>query len=85
MLFYFLNQEFAIIKNADPLTTKVLQPKRDCWNCGYSYFADAKNVYYGAEKIKGADTKTFHLVNHEYVDAADKRNNYFEGRITDAK
>lgn len=73
--------DFKIIKGADPKTIKVLNPSDGCWNCGNCYFVDDKAVYYGLNKIEGADTKTFKLVNKKTVDAEDKNGKYFEGQL----
>nr|WP_256471368.1 DKNYY domain-containing protein [Solitalea agri] len=56
-----------------------MNPKRGCWNCGDCYFTDDKNVYYGLQKIKGADPKTFTLLNLDTIDAKDKNRKYFNG------
>ncbi len=73
--------DFKIIDGANPKTIKVLNPARGCWNCGSCYFVDDKAVYYGLNKIEGADPKTFELVNKETIDAVDKNAKYFEGRL----
>jgi len=72
--------QFQIISGADPKSIKVLNPERGCWNCGDCYFVDDKNVFYGLTKIKGADPRTFKLVNKKVVDAEDKNGKYFEGK-----
>lgn len=69
-----------IIDGANPKTIKVLNPKRGCWNCDNCYFVDDKNVFFGFNRIEGADTKTFKLVNLENIDCIDKNKKYFNGQ-----
>ncbi len=71
---------FEIVEGANPQTTKVLQPKTGCWNCGNCYFVDHQHVFYGAKKLAGADAKTFRLVNADNVDAEDQYGKYVQGK-----
>jgi len=73
--------DFKIIEGANPKTIKVLNPANGCWNCGNCYFIDDKTVYYGLNKLEGADPNTFKLVNQEKIDAVDKNGKYFEGYL----
>ncbi|MDJ1471457.1 DKNYY domain-containing protein [Xanthocytophaga flava] len=68
------------LPGADPATIRVMNPKRGCWNCGDCYFVDAKHVFWGLQPILEADSKTFHLVDSEAVDARDKYRSYYNGR-----
>jgi hypothetical protein len=72
---------FEVIPEADPESIRILNPERGCWNCGNCYFVDNKHVYYGSNKVKGADPKTFKLINQETIDAVDKRGRYFDGHL----
>lgn len=72
--------DFEIIEGANPKTIRVLNPDRDCWNCGDCYFVDDKHVFYGFKAIPNADPKTFRLLNKDSIDAIDKFGKYFEGQ-----
>lgn len=72
---------FAILKDANPKTVKALNPKKGCWNCGDCYFVDDKSVYFGFDKIKGADPVTFKLTDQIDADAEDRNGKYFDGEL----
>ena len=72
---------FKIIEGANPNTIKILNPERGCCNCNNCYFVDEHAVYFGLNKIEGADPTTFRLVNHNTVDAEDKNGKYFDGKL----
>lgn len=73
-------EDFLIINNANPKTIQILNPKKGCWNCNNCYFVDDKNVFFGLNKIEGADSKSFRLLNLEKIDAEDNYKKYFEGK-----
>ncbi len=73
--------EFDIIPGADPRSIRILNPKRGCWNCGNCYFADDRSVFFGTQRINGADAKSFKLVDKDSVDAQDKNHRYFDGKV----
>lgn len=74
-------ESFEIIPGADPRSIRVLNPKRGCWNCGNCYFADDRSVFFGTQRINGADAKSFKLVDRDSVDAQDKNHRYFDGKV----
>lgn len=77
--------DFEIIPGANPKTIKVLNPKRGCWNCGNCYFVDDQAIYYGFNRVNGADPATFYLVNKDSVDAEDMEGIFFNGRLIGRK
>lgn len=65
-----IGKDGAIVEEADPhFFTSI----------GGDYAKDAKNVYYGTEKIENADPSSFTVLHWDY--AKDARNAYFQGHF----
>jgi hypothetical protein len=65
-----------ILAGADARTFEVIGPSSK----GFGYAKDAKQVYYGAEAIPGADPATFVVDARDTEKAADKHRQYHYGR-----
>lgn len=71
--YYFANSDGGfrfIVKDANP---KTFSPIKDRWA------KDDKNIFYGYEKVKKADIKTFTVNNNSQDSAYDKKSVFFNG------
>lgn len=78
---YFRDQRLPI-KGADPATFRVLKPSKKM-RMNWQWAVDQANIYHitekGVEILKGADPKTFHLINTNY--SKDHSHVYYMGRL----
>jgi hypothetical protein len=72
---------FEMIKGADPKTIVPLEIKPGYAISGKCYFKDGQSVFFGTQKIEGADPATFQLSDRSDYDASDRYHHYLDGEI----